>query len=203
MWRFLLVLSFFQPRLNPNSRGFRCWYRSMCRPKDIVMTIRQILTLFALVGWMAVKASAQAPFFLQMADPQFGMYTNNVDFAHETANLEFAIASANRLHPAFVVIAGDLVNKAGDPAQITEYMRVTHQLNPEIPLYSVAGNHDVGNSPTAASLEAYRKIFGKDYYTFRARDLEGIVIDSSIIQHPKHVPDEDALQRASLGFELT
>src|SRR5947209_4543590 len=159
------------------------------------MTIRQILTWFALLGGIAEKVPAQDQFFIQMADPQFGMYTNNVGFAQETANLEFAIATANRLQPAFVVIAGDLVNKGGDPAQIAEYIRVTHQLKPAIPLYSVAGNHDVGNSPTAASLEAYRKIFGKDYYTFRAGDLEGIVIDSSIIQHPEHVPEEETRQR--------
>jgi serine/threonine-protein phosphatase CPPED1 len=129
--------------------------------------MRQMLTLFAVLGAIAATAPAQEPFFLQMADPQFGMYTNNVGFAQETANLEFAIATANRLHPAFVVMAGDLVNKSGDPAQVAEYLRVTHLLNPAIPLYNVAGNHDVGNSPTAASLEAYRKIFGKDYYTFR------------------------------------
>ena len=166
------------------------------------MTIRQNLTWFALLAGMAPKAPAQDPFFLQMADPQFGMYTNNVGFAQETANTEFAIATANRLHPAFVVIAGDLVNKAGDPAQIAEYLRVTHQLSPAIPLYNVAGNHDVGNSPTPASLESYRKIFGKDYYTFRAGDLEGIVIDSSIIQHPEHVPEEEARQREWLELEL-
>jgi serine/threonine-protein phosphatase CPPED1 len=166
------------------------------------MTSRQILPFFALLGWMAAKASAQDQFFLQMADPQFGMYTNNLGFAQETANLEFAVATANRLHPAFVVMDGDLVNKGGDPAQIAEYLRVTHQLNPAIPLYNVAGNHDVGNSPTTATLEAYRKIFGKDYYTFRAGELEGIVLNSSIIQHPEQVPEEEARQREWLELEL-
>ena len=166
------------------------------------MTIRQFLTFFALLGWTAARAPAQDQFFLQMADPQFGMYTNNVGFAQETANLEFAMATANRLHPAFVVMAGDLVNKGGDPAQVAEYVRVTHQLNSAIPLYNVAGNHDVGNSPTAASLEAYRKVFGKDYYTFRAGGLEGIVLNSSIIQHPEFVPEEEVRQREWLQLEL-
>ncbi len=166
------------------------------------MSIRQTLTFLALLGGIPAKTPAQDQFFVQMSDPQFGMYTSNVGFAQETANLEFAIATANRLQPAFVVMAGDLVNKGGDPAQIAEYVRVTHQLNPAIPLYNVAGNHDVGNSPTAASLEAYRKIFGKDYYTFHAGDLEGIVIDSSIIQHPEHVREEEARQREWLELEL-
>src|SRR5258708_33734841 len=90
-------------------------------------------------------ASGQEFFFLQMSDPQFGMYTANASFEQESANLEFAISTANRLHPAFVVMSGDLVNKPGDKAQIEEYLRITHKLDQGIPLYSVAGNHDVGN----------------------------------------------------------
>jgi hypothetical protein len=31
-----------------------------------------------------------------MSDPQFGMFTSNAGFAHETVNFEFAIASANQ-----------------------------------------------------------------------------------------------------------
>jgi 3',5'-cyclic AMP phosphodiesterase CpdA len=166
------------------------------------MRMRQMLLLLVSVGWFASQAAAQQPFFIEMADPQFGMYTNNHGFAQETANLEFAIATANRLQPRFVVIAGDLVNKSGDPAQIAEYRRVTKQLTPDIPLYNVAGNHDVGNNPTAASLEAYRKNFGKDYYSFRSGEVVGIVLDSSIIQHPEQVPDEEIRQRDWLQQEL-
>ncbi|WP_334270124.1 metallophosphoesterase [Edaphobacter sp. HDX4] len=147
-------------------------------------------------------ASAQDFFFLQMSDPQFGMYTGNTSFAQESANLEFAIATANRLHPAFVIISGDLVNKPGDKAQIDEYLRITRNLDTGIPLYSVAGNHDVGNIPTPESLAAYRKTFGKDYYTFRKGSMEGIVLNSSIIQHPDKVMDEEVRQREWLEEEL-
>jgi 3',5'-cyclic AMP phosphodiesterase CpdA len=147
-------------------------------------------------------ASAQELFFIQMSDPQFGMYTANAGFDQETANFEFAIATANRLHPPFVVISGDLVNKPGDPAQIAEYSRITHQLDPNIALYSIAGNHDVGNVPTPESLVAYRKIFGKDYYSFRQGAFEGIVLNSSLIQHPEKVMDEEVKQREWLESEL-
>jgi predicted phosphodiesterase len=151
---------------------------------------------------LSMSARAQNPFFVQMADPQFGMYTNNIGFAQETANLEFAIKTVNRLHPAFVVMSGDLVNKPQDPAQMAEYLRITQQLDPNISLYNVAGNHDLGNVPTHESLEAYRKVFGKDYYTFQNGDLEGIVLNSSIIQHPEHVVDEEGKQRLWLESEL-
>jgi len=147
-------------------------------------------------------ASAQDFFFLQMSDPQFGMYTANASFAQETTNLELGIATANRLHPAFVVMSGDLVNKPGDKAQIEEYLRITHKLDLGIPLYSIAGNHDVGNVPTPESLAAYRQTFGKDYYSFRNGPMKGIVLNSSIIQHPEKVMDEEAEQRQWLEEEL-
>jgi 3',5'-cyclic AMP phosphodiesterase CpdA len=162
------------------------------------------LSLLVIGTTLAVPkaASAQDLFFLQMSDPQFGMYTANAGFAQESANLEFAIATANRLHPAFVVMSGDLVNKPRDKVQIEEYLRITHQLDPDIPLYAVAGNHDVGNVPTPESLAAYRKVFGKDYYSFRSGAMEGIVLNSSIIQHPEKVMEEETQQRKWLEGEL-
>ncbi|HYV29988.1 MAG TPA: hypothetical protein VEO53_02580, partial [Candidatus Binatia bacterium] len=73
---------------------------------------------FALAG-AAAAAGPEPFFFIQLSDPQLGMFTENADFAQETANLEFAVAAVNRLHPAFVVITGDLVNRPGDASQIT------------------------------------------------------------------------------------
>jgi serine/threonine-protein phosphatase CPPED1 len=113
---------------------------------------QQWLKLCGAIILLSGVVRGQEPFFIQMSDPQFGMYTNNVGFKQETANLEFAIATANRLHPAFIVITGDLTNKPGDAAQIAEYLRVTHEIDPQIPVYNVAGNHDVGNIPTHESL---------------------------------------------------
>jgi len=163
---------------------------------------QQWLKLCGAIVLLSGVVRGQQPFFIQMSDPQFGMYTNNVGFKQETANLEFAIATANRLHPAFIVITGDLINKPGDASQIAEYLRVTHEIDPQIPVYNVAGNHDVGNIPTHESLQAYRRLFGKDYYSFRNGDMEGIVIDSSIIQHPEKVMDEEKTQREWLETEL-
>ena len=94
---------------------------------------------------LAAAALAQRPFFfIQMSDPQFGMYADNRGFEHETANFEFAIATANRLKPAFVVVTGDLVNRPGDEVQIAEYKRIAARIDPAVRLYSVPGNHDVG-----------------------------------------------------------
>ncbi len=141
-------------------------------------------------------------YFLQMSDPQFGMYTSDRDFTQETANFEFAIATANRLKPAFVIVCGDLVNKPGDAREIDEYLRIASKLDHAIKLYNVAGNHDVGNEPTPESLAAYRAKFGQDYYAFRSGDFAGFVLDSSLIQHPDRAPEEAARQERWLASEL-
>jgi hypothetical protein len=57
--------------------------------------------LFLALAWAGTLA---AQTLIQMSDAQFGMFTKNASFEHETVNLEFAIASANRLKPAFVVV---------------------------------------------------------------------------------------------------
>jgi 3',5'-cyclic AMP phosphodiesterase CpdA len=163
------------------------------------MGIRKLLALCCL---MPAAGRGADFFFLQMSDPQFGMYAENRNFVQETANFGFAIANANRLKPAFVVICGDLVNTAGDAAQIAEYKRIAAKLDPSIKLYNVAGNHDVGNEPTPESLAAYRAKFGRDYYTFQQGEFEGIVLNSSLIQHPVNAPEEAAKQQQWLEDEL-
>ncbi|HZT32884.1 MAG TPA: metallophosphoesterase [Bryobacteraceae bacterium] len=161
------------------------------------------MRLFLLVLWAALACGASPSwYFLQFSDPQFGMYEENRGFVQETANFEYAIATANRLHPAFVVVTGDLINQPGDAAEAAEYRRIAAKLDPGIPLYNVPGNHDVGNDPTPATLAAYRQRFGPDYYTFRAADLMGFVLNSSLIGHPAKAPEEAARQEAWLGAEL-
>ena len=139
---------------------------------------------------LPLVAAAQQPwFFVVMSDPQFGMYAKDRNFKQETANFEFAIANVNRLHPQFVVICGDLVNKPGDQAEVAEYKRILKELSPSIPAYSVAGNHDVGNQPTPQSVDAFRTNIGRDYYSFSSGNMLGIVLDSNLIRAPEHAPE--------------
>src|SRR5260370_20884574 len=161
------------------------------------MKLRCLLLTFLLASTVQ-----PAGLFLQMSDPQFGMYSENKDFAHETVNFEFAIATANRLRPNFVVICGDLINQAGNSAQTAEYHRIAAKLDPAIKLYNVAGNHDVGNQPTPASLTAYREKFGADYYSFTSDGLEGFVLNSSLIATPLQAPAAAERQEAWLTAAL-
>ena len=164
----------------------------------------RVALIATLVAALVVSGCRSAPtpaepqpfFFIQMADPQFGFFTANQDFARETVNFERAIGAANRLHPAFVVVCGDLTHRQGDAAQIAEYRRIAAQLDSSIKLYNVAGNHDLALPLSAASVSAYRQIFGPDYYTFNNHGLYGIVINSSLIKEPSAAPVEAAAQEA-------
>src|SRR5262245_10998873 len=149
--------------------------------------------LLSACRWGAPRAD-EPFFFIQMSDPQFGFFTPNAGFAQETINFEKAIAAANRLRPAFVVITGDLTHRQGDSAQIAEFHRIAARLDRAIPLYNVAGNHDVALPLSPASLMAYRRLFGPDYFTFESHGIRGIVINSSLIKEPTLAPAESEAQ---------
>ncbi len=167
------------------------------------MNFAAALTLGAWLLLSGRPARAAEPFFfVQLSDPQFGMFTENKSFAQETVNFEFAVATVNRLRPAFVVITGDLVHKPGDAAQIAEFHRIAAKVDPAIPVYNVAGNHDVENVPTSATVTAYTNQFGPDRYTFRHAGFVGIVLNSSVIHSPQQTTNELAAQESWLRLEL-
>lgn len=164
----------------------------------IVFSACLLTIVFTSIAW-----SQQQPwFFAVLADPQMGMFAHDLNFAQETANLEFAVANLNRLHPRFVVICGDLVNRTGDAAQTAEYKRILKELDPSITVYNVAGNHDVGNIPTPATLATYRAAFGPDYYTFTQPGFLGVVLDSNLIRSPQDAPRAARLQKEWLEKTL-
>jgi 3',5'-cyclic AMP phosphodiesterase CpdA len=168
-------------------------------------TLRLISVALAFVSlWLGSSGlrAAEPFFFIQLSDPQLGMFTDNRDFAQDAANFEFAVAAVNRLKPAFVIVTGDLVHKPGDAAQIAEYRRIVAKISPSIPVYNIAGNHDVENVPTPASLAAYEKTFGPDRYTFRHGGIVGIVLNSSVIHSPQQSAERLATQAAWLRAEL-
>ena len=163
---------------------------------------RFFLLCLAGIAGQGIAQESDSYVFAQLADTQFGFFAEDREFMQETANYEFVVANLNRLKPAFVVICGDLINKPGDAAQRAEYLRITALLDPSIPFYAVAGNHDVGNEPTPGSLADYREHFGRDWYSFRERDIYGIVLNSSVIAAPAAVESEAAAQEAWLREEL-
>lgn len=159
--------------------------------------------LFVTILFTPVAWCQQPPwFFAVLSDPQMGMYAKDQNFEQETANFEFVIANLNRLHPRFVVICGDLVNRRNDASEIAEYKRILKELDPSIPVYNVPGNHDVGNTPTADTLDNFHAAMGRDYYTFSAEGILGIVLDSNLIRSPEGDPAAAEQQEAWLKNTL-
>jgi len=145
----------------------------------------------------------QGPFFfIQLADPQFGMYAGDKDVEKETALFNQAIDHANHLRPAFVVICGDLINKPGDPGQVAAFLQIAGRLDHQIPLHLGPGNHDVENTPTPDSLKRYRQCFGPDWYAFYHGGCRFVVINTTLIHNPSKAPEEMQRQEAWLKREL-
>ena len=111
--------------------------------------------------------------FVQMADPQFGMfasiseYTDDdieerhargllvrkaprpiTGFADETRLYTAAIEATNRLNPAFAVVCGDLVHDAANQSQIDELVRITSKRwTSGIPMRLVSGQSRCRRGP--------------------------------------------------------
>jgi 3',5'-cyclic AMP phosphodiesterase CpdA len=163
----------------------------------------RLSVLVPLIGLASAAFGQEAPwFFVQITDTQFGMHTGDKAFDQETANFEFAVAAINRWKPAFVVVTGDLVNKPNDPPQTAEYLRIEKKIDKSIPVYHLAGNHDVRNVPTPEAMAAYRKQFGPDYFSFRRGSFAGVAINTTVIHSPQNVMDELDKQRKWLEAEL-
>ncbi|MBI2284814.1 MAG: metallophosphoesterase [Bacteroidetes bacterium] len=153
------------------------------------------ITFFS--GCISARNAREETFsFIQMSDPQFGFFNENRSFEKETQNFTKAIQEANRLRPSFVIVTGDLVNRPFDTAQVRAYRSIIGGIAPGIPLYSVAGNHDVGNTPSLENIMAYNKEFGPDFYSFTKGPMLGIVLNSLYLSAPNNVK-EKALEQES------
>jgi serine/threonine-protein phosphatase CPPED1 len=155
--------------------------------------------------------------FVQMADPQFGQFAHfsgrtpeeiaryrrhglnvrpapKVDhFREETRRFETAVTMAGALHPRFVIVCGDMVNAAGDAAQVAEVKRIAAVLPADVPLRFVAGNHDacVDNEvPDPESLARYRADFGADFYAFQEGRAHFVVLNACLLQHPERARED-------------
>jgi 3',5'-cyclic AMP phosphodiesterase CpdA len=138
--------------------------------------------IFAGVGFAQNENSDSPWFFIQITDPQFGMFENNEGFEKETILYEKAVTEVNRLRPDFVVITGDFVHNQHSLEQIAEFKRITAKIDAEIPVYYSPGNHDVGKDPTRESLKNYTQRYGKDRFSFEHKGAFFIGFNTSLIK---------------------
>ena len=94
--------------------------------------------------------------FVVAADPQL--------FRGKIEDLEKAVESINDFEPEFVVMCGDLMETPSNQQQIQAYKDAVAKLSPEILLYNVSGNHDLGLPVTQENILVYQKNFGKLWF---------------------------------------
>ena len=115
--------------------------------------------------------------FAQMCDTQLGMG----GYEHDVKTFGLAVTQINKMKPDFVVICGDLVSKVNDKSW-ADFNRIKAGF--KIPCHCAAGNHDVGNKPTAESLQAYREKIGKDYYTVEHKGYTFVIANTQLWKAP-------------------
>lgn len=138
-------------------------------------------------------------FFINAADTQFGMIESYLQkkpdpkWDKEIALTKEAISAVNQMNPKprFFVVCGDLIDAfPGTPlrkAQEVDFKKVFSDLNPEVPLVCVCGNHDLGNQPTRESIQDFRDVFGDDYFVFWCGGVMCIVLNSQFYEDPSLV----------------
>jgi predicted phosphodiesterase len=158
-----------------------------CRPfpfpaARILPALAAGLLILSLPSRLPAEESTPAPdtndwSFVQLCDTQLGMG----GYEHDVRTFSMAVDQINRGKPDFVVICGDLVNKADDKSW-ADFKRIKAGF--VVPCHCAAGNHDVENKPTVASLKQYRQQIGPDYYTVAHRGFTFVVANTQLWKAP-------------------
>ena len=136
------------------------------------------------------------------ADPQLFMRQKNDLFWQQTIDLVIS------LNPDFFIVCGDLTNAGNkasrweDPVraasyekQAAAYLSGSKRLEKHLPVYNVAGNHDVTLRPTPERLAWYENKFGKAWYSFEHRNSLFIVLESNLLRDPSGAPQKAKEQK--------
>lgn len=165
----------------------------MIYPEIHRKTIGSLFLILLFAGTaLAQKKNPIIPwFFVQLTDPQFGMFESNAGFEKETVLYEKAVAEINRLNPDFLVITGDFVHDQNSVSQINEFKRITAKIKPSIPVYYSPGNHDIGQIPDKESLNKYKHNYGSDRFSFKHNGLSFIGFNTGLIKAKLEKPEQE------------
>eukprot|EP00045_Choanoeca_perplexa_P001599 m.20823 g.20823 ORF g.20823 m.20823 type:complete len:302 (+) comp11056_c0_seq1:105-1010(+) len=140
-------------------------------------------------------------FFIVLADPQLGLYKKNQSWQEELDMVTTCVSHINRLKPAYVVLAGDLVHCPPQQdadvhrRQVADLQAALAQVDDTIPLVLVSGNHDLGSKVTQDSLKQYHTEFGDDYFRFSTKGTQGFVLNTQFFEDAGDCEAEAAAQR--------
>jgi 3',5'-cyclic AMP phosphodiesterase CpdA len=128
---------------------------------------------FLMPGFVGAPASGPASNTVRLAqisDTHIGVS----EAPDAAANLALAVQMVNALNPDAVIVSGDVGEDSSERQQaITILQGLT------APVYYLPGNHDISNDTN--SLQAWRDLFGPDYYSFQIKNVEILMLDSELL----------------------
>lgn len=103
-----------------------------------------------------------------------------------------ACISHERAHDLLLCISPTTtLTFAGTPwrkEQTRDLQQVLGEVDRDIPLVFVSGNHDLGNVPTAETVEEYRSTWGDDYFSFWVGGVLFLVLNSQFLFDASQCP---------------
>ena len=131
--------------------------------------------LFLLIAYASPERKTFT--FVQVCDTQLGFG----GYEHDVNSFKQAVKQVNALKPDFVLICGDLVNDANEKS-FADFNKIKAGFT--VPYYCVSGNHDIGNKPKRESLQYYRKVVGKDYYSYEHKEYTFVIVNTQLWKSP-------------------
>lgn len=133
----------------------------------------KIKFLFLLLVLILISCKENKITFIQMCDTQLGFG------GYEEDKIRFvkAVEKINLLNPDFVLVCGDLVDRANEKS-FEDFLEIKEKF--KVPCFLAPGNHDVGNNPNSKSLEFYRKKIGADYFVQEFENYALVVANSQL-----------------------
>jgi len=152
--------------------------------------------------------------FIITADTQFGILMDGFEMGYPTWQNEIDIsrdcvkeinAMKGDERPLYVCVCGDLIDTEGSfinalaswkqvmkgwerkviaQQQMKDFKDVWSHLEEDIGLICLCGNHDVGNRPTAQSIQTWTSAFGSDYLAFWVNGTYNIGLNNCIFSDP-------------------
>lgn len=155
----------------------------MKNPVHALLLFALSASLFPVTAQPRIDKAPQPgkPFFLiQISDPQLG-FREEQGFAEGERLLTETVDAINALHPAFVIVTGDMINSSGNEEQLAAYKRLIARIREDIPVFHLPGNHDIGKY-TPEHIRSYLDRFGYERFAFRYGDCAFIGINSCPIK---------------------
>ena len=140
----------------------------------LALTGMTAVSLHSLV-FAAESPATEAFTFVQLCDTQLG----GGGYEQSVSSFKQAVRLINALEVDFAVICGDLIHRDYyDANSIADFKEIMAGFT--VPCYLAPGNHDVGNTPTVASLNRYRQVFGEDYFSVEHKGYTFVIANTSL-----------------------